>query len=180
MSPFGIERGLLKKRCLAMIARKELTPPRVNASCRCAMSEDKPAVLCVYDIPLPRERSSTFPTVDYHLWKARHKLLGEHDSDLGTMRPVSSEANSQTGSWETLSDCGNFPAALCAYDIPLPCGHFRSWEEVCDVAHVNGDEAPPVSRKRSMTMPATDLKKIREKTLEKKLLRTVLKVGGSR
>ena len=154
---------------------------RVSALCRCGGNEDKPPLLHVYDIPLPRERSRTFPTVDYHLWRARHKLLGEQDSDIASMRPVSSEANSLAGSWETLSDCGSFPAALCVYDIPLPCGHFRSWEEVCDVGTHGGvadHDTPPVARKRSMTMPAVaDLKKIREKTRQKKRLQSALNVG---
>ena len=147
------------------------------------MSEDKPPALCAYDIPLPRERSRTFPSVDFHLWTARHRLLGSDvtNPDVMSVRPASSEANSLAGSWESLSHCESFPPALCVYDIPLPCGHFRSWEEVCGLTTLGlqatlGD-TPPAHRKRSMTMPATDLKKLREKNRAKTRVCANDKVG---
>ena len=125
------------------------------------MVDEKPPALCVYDIPFPRARCRTCPAVDFELWKARHSLLADEDAHLSTIKPMSSEANSLAGSWETLSECESFPPALCVYDIPLPCGHFRSWEKVCSV----GKETPPLTRKRSVTLPATDLKTLRLKKI---------------
>ena len=133
------------------------------------MGEEKPPACWAYDIPFPREqsrdRARTCSAVDTQLWKARRSLLGEHNSDIMAAKPMSSEANSLAGSWETLSECECFPPALCVYDIPLPCGHFRSWEEVCsdDVKDVR-----PLTRKRSVTLPTTDLKALRLKKIASK------------
>ena len=109
-----------------------------------------PAALSVYDIPLPRERSLTFPSVDFHMWKARQKLL---ESTGDGASGGCSRSNSTVGSCETLPDMDCLPA-LCAYDIPLPA---------CDQDY----DLHPVVRQRSMTLPASDLGKYRLKKLMK-------------
>lgn len=126
-----------------------------TAMCEFDSNDNIPAALTAYDIPLPRrERSMTFPTVDFHLWKARRKLLGDQADDYFS--------NSNGSSCETMSDIESLPAALCAYDIPLPtCGH--SYE------HMDAAPLPPSTppRGRSVTLPASDLQKFRLRKLLK-------------
>lgn len=134
-----------------------------------AVKQDVPDLLTVYDILLPRKRSSTFPTIDYNLWKTRNSLEIAGGSDVGgaVRAPAlssdasgSSRANSQDGLSEY--DVMEFPAVLSAYDIPMPCGgghsHLRLWDDVR--GDVTGGLRYMAGRKRSITMPESDLRRL--------------------
>lgn len=117
--------------------------------------ETMPAALSVYDIPVPRERSQTFPSVDFHMWKARRKLLGDAAGNN------SDSPRSNGSSMETISEVESLPAVLCAYDIPLPtCSGYDYYRDEDDVEFTPVDILPR-SRFRSVTLPASDLQQFR-------------------
>ena len=116
--------------------------------------DEKPPLLHVYGVQLPRERSQTLPAIDYHLWKARNSLLSHDDSDSSGLSQLqlSSGCSSLAASRDGLCEQDVFPAALCAYGIPLPLGPLRPWEETVEMTSSG--------RRRSISMPASDLKKL--------------------